>query len=324
MTDTIVRRWDDFGAPNLSGSKTLSAILDAVLVNGYGDKAGLGWTKPFGTASGVHVYQMPVGTPGYFLRVDDNGYAVDGFRYAKVTSYESMSDINTGTGKAPLPTTPDRFEAFGTWFYGKIGSTRGAWIILAGQGWFHLICEMHNGDPALPLDKALGHSHGGNAGHYYGLLHDTSQSDAYAIALSRGVGTLASTNIYYYIQCSHLMGDGRIFIHRASDQASGCISALSRSLYMNGPCNTRYPNNRGLIMTDNVKVIDYYRDANALPFEYRGTIPLVSVALHDAISMYNAGVRSLDTIVKDGVTYLCLFMPITSATPLCCFFALSY
>ncbi len=326
MTDVIVRRWDDFGAPNLSGSNTLSAVLDAVLVNGYGNSPGLGWTKPFGNVGGVHVYRMPTGTPGYFLRVDDSAYktAGDDYRYAKVTSYEDMSDINTGVGKVPLPDTSDKWQEFGTWFYGKVGYTRGAWIILAGPGWFHLICEMHSSTPALPFDKSAW-GIGGNALHYYGPLMDVSQSDAYAIALTRGIGSLDSWNIYYYMQNSHLMGDGRIFVHRASDQAASCITALSRNMGLNSYFDTRYPNNRGIIMMDDVKVIDYKRGAAVLPYEYRGIIPLVHVALHTGGSMYTAGVRSLDTIVKDGVTYLCIHAPGGNPdTPLCYFFALSY
>lgn len=63
-----VYRWDDAGAPSL-GTATgftpndLKAILTACLVNGYGSKAPLGWTKPFDDANGV-VYQNKVSAGG--------------------------------------------------------------------------------------------------------------------------------------------------------------------------------------------------------------------------------------------------------------------
>jgi hypothetical protein len=56
--------------------------------------APLGWTRPFATAANVAVYRLDAadGT-GMYLRVDDSGT-----RNARVTGYETMTDLSSGTG----------------------------------------------------------------------------------------------------------------------------------------------------------------------------------------------------------------------------------
>ena len=97
MTTTVYSS-ADASAPSLSGTiGSLIALLDACLINGYGAKAAIGWTKPF-SGTNVAVYRQPVGTSnGMYLRVDDTVA-----QYANVRGYETMSDINTGTGQFPL------------------------------------------------------------------------------------------------------------------------------------------------------------------------------------------------------------------------------
>lgn len=66
------------------------ALLDYLLVTLCG------WTKPFSGAN-IAVYKQPVGSNGFYLRVDDTHAS-----YAQVRGFETMSDVNTGTG--PFPT----------------------------------------------------------------------------------------------------------------------------------------------------------------------------------------------------------------------------
>lgn len=93
---------DDAGAPVLSGQAgALIALLDAVLVNGYGSKAGLGWTIAF-TAANKRVYRLnSVTQSGRYLRVDDTAA-----KYAVVNAYNAMTGIDTGTGGFPDTATP--------------------------------------------------------------------------------------------------------------------------------------------------------------------------------------------------------------------------
>jgi hypothetical protein len=90
-------RWDDASAPDLTGDVgSLVAVLDACLVNGYGAKAAAGWSTAY-TSTHLRAYRQGANSNARYLRVDDSGTGS-----ARVVGYETMSDINTGTG--PFPT----------------------------------------------------------------------------------------------------------------------------------------------------------------------------------------------------------------------------
>lgn len=84
----------DSGHPVLSGTiGSLIALLDACLVNGYGSKAGAGWSKAF-TGTNLAAYRQA--SSGAFLRIDDAAATV-----ARCVGYDTMSDVNTGTNDFP-------------------------------------------------------------------------------------------------------------------------------------------------------------------------------------------------------------------------------
>ena len=89
----------DVGAPTLNGTAgSIIAVLDACLVNGYGSRLPMGWTKEFSSPS-VGVYRALVGTR-YYLRVDDAATFVTA-NNCLVRAFETMSDVNTGTNTFP-------------------------------------------------------------------------------------------------------------------------------------------------------------------------------------------------------------------------------
>lgn len=124
---TVVIHSTDVGAPVLSNAAgSLIAILDYCLVGA------LGWTKPF---SGVNkaVYQMPPGSNGHFLRVDDTDGA-NGSN-ARLVGYETMSSIDVGT--APFPTATQ--VPGGSYAYkGGTGSGK-YWAFFGSGAFFHLV-----------------------------------------------------------------------------------------------------------------------------------------------------------------------------------------
>lgn len=86
----------DAGAPVLSGTAgALIGVLDACLVNGYGSKAGAGWTKAF-SGTNKAAYKQPVGSNGFYFRADDTGTTV-----ARIVGYEAMTGIDTGSAAFP-------------------------------------------------------------------------------------------------------------------------------------------------------------------------------------------------------------------------------
>jgi hypothetical protein len=92
-----VYRSDDVGAPVLTaGVGTLIAILDACLIDGYGERPPAGWDKPFMGAN-LAVYRAREGNR-FFLRVEDTHA-----QYASVRGYRAMPDLDSASG--PFPTT---------------------------------------------------------------------------------------------------------------------------------------------------------------------------------------------------------------------------
>ena len=123
-------KYDDVGAPQLTGEvgKVIS-VLDACLVNGYGSKSPAGWTKPF-SGTNKAVYRPPAGNRHYLRILNDNttidNYGNTAVGICRVIGYETMSDVNTGTGLFPttaqisggvcLHTTYDRSATIKPWW----------------------------------------------------------------------------------------------------------------------------------------------------------------------------------------------------------------
>jgi hypothetical protein len=97
MSESFLYTWEDIGAPVLTPSLGgIINVLKKVLVEGYGDKAGLGWEIVFEQAEKI-VFRNK-GTR-MFVRFDHSVTNYQVFTRA----YESMSDIDTGLFPCPDP-----------------------------------------------------------------------------------------------------------------------------------------------------------------------------------------------------------------------------
>ena len=106
MTTSVLYTSEDSGAPVLlSGvAGSLTSILLACLVNGYGAKSPLGWTCPYyDAANSIYVFRNnPTTGSGGFIRVNDSGVGyTQPFMYG-IKGYGSMSSINSGIAQMPL------------------------------------------------------------------------------------------------------------------------------------------------------------------------------------------------------------------------------
>jgi hypothetical protein len=100
------------GIPNQTATGTISQRI-----------APANWTKPF-SGTNLAVYRAPDVTGNrFFLRVDDTAT-----RNARVRGFETMSDVNTGTG--PFPTTATHAGAGGWWAKNQ-GATVSPWVVVA-------------------------------------------------------------------------------------------------------------------------------------------------------------------------------------------------
>src|SRR5574337_1914064 len=99
-----VYRSSDASAPVLTGQAgSLITVLDACLISGYGSKSPAGWAKPY-SGTNLAAYRAATGNRFYF-RVDDSGTVE-----ARISGYETMSDVNTGTGQFPTTAQISRSE----------------------------------------------------------------------------------------------------------------------------------------------------------------------------------------------------------------------
>jgi hypothetical protein len=135
----------DASAPSLTGAVgSLVALLDAVLVNGYGSQSAAGWTKPY-TATNKAVFRNSSSTgTGFYLDVDDSAPATA--KEARVRGYETMSAVATGTG--PFPTVAQMTSGLFVRKSTTADSTARPWYILADETVFYLFVE--SGDYTAP------------------------------------------------------------------------------------------------------------------------------------------------------------------------------
>lgn len=133
MTWTVYR-WDDASAPTLTGQAgtyDLITVLDACLVTGYGAKAAAGWTKPY-TGTGKAAFLQGTGSNGRYLRVDCSSSG----QYPRLRSYDTMSDVDTGTN--PVPTDEQISGGGYAMTSNGTGSTQRPWVVLADAKRFYL------------------------------------------------------------------------------------------------------------------------------------------------------------------------------------------
>lgn len=142
----LIYRSTDAGAPQLTGQAgSLVAVLDAVLVDGYGGgvdvKAPAGWTREF-MASNKRVYRNSIahGT-GTYLRVDDTGSEqLAEPRIAWMRAYEVMSDVDTGINPCPMPSQLARGSSV---FKSTVASSLSrAWTIIACNTYAYIFIDV--------------------------------------------------------------------------------------------------------------------------------------------------------------------------------------
>lgn len=172
-------RWDDTSAPVLTGQAgSLTTLLDAVLVNGYGSKTAAGWTTAFTTTNKRAYKQNTTGgvhPTGYHLYIDDTGPGGGGAREARACAFETMSAI-TPVGTGQVPNALQSGIGVGTLVIRKSNtndSTARRWYVVANGQTLYLFIEM--GDQSPPTIQGTGF--------VFGDFKSYKSGDAYAIMI---------------------------------------------------------------------------------------------------------------------------------------------
>lgn len=134
-----VYRSSDPGAPSLTGTAgSAIALLDAILVNGYGTKAAAGWTKEF-SGTNLAAYRMAAtgGGNGHYLRLDDTAPTM-----GRWIGYESMTGVSTGSG--PFPTESQQSDGFYLRKSSSADSTVRPWVAFANNRIIYLFTSAYS------------------------------------------------------------------------------------------------------------------------------------------------------------------------------------
>lgn len=130
--------------------------------------AGAGWTKPFsGTNKAAYLSGNPAAKQCY-LRVDESGVEA---RTARVVGYETMTDIDTGTG--PFPTNT---QVSGGYFWDKSNTASTAsreWFLIADDRIFYF----------MPVSTTNTPTNGGPF-YVFGDIAEWNSTDAYSVVIS--------------------------------------------------------------------------------------------------------------------------------------------
>lgn len=125
-----VYRWDDDSAPTLSASAgSLIALLDAVLVNGYGTKVAAGWTKAY---AGTNTAGYTNAGSGCGVLVAHTATATA----ARFYGYESITSEGVVTGR--FPTDAQLSGGLYSLLSSTADSTARPWLIVATEKYFYL------------------------------------------------------------------------------------------------------------------------------------------------------------------------------------------
>lgn len=172
-------RWDDPGAPQITtpygSANEVKAVLDACLVNGYGAKAPLGWSKVFDDSNGV-VYQNNVaaGGSGGMVRF----WPKSGNWNVGTTDFASAMTLQSAKSYV-ASNTPVRPS--GPWaFYHPVNTTAvKAWVLIGTAIGFYLFFHWYDGSKTSATSSYKMSNTAFSASCYVGDILSLLAGDAY-------------------------------------------------------------------------------------------------------------------------------------------------
>lgn len=163
----------DGSAPTLNNAAgSLITLLDAILVNGYGAKSALGWTKTY-SGTNQAAYTQGTGSNGFKLAVDDTTTG-----YATVRGYEAMTAVTTGT--LPFPTVAQQALASYCWHKSDSATTR-PWVAWGNERSVHICID------TTGIVNTTGMIH-----YHFGDVFSEAVTDAYCTVIGASIAATIS------------------------------------------------------------------------------------------------------------------------------------
>ncbi len=130
MTAPVYLSSEDDSAPVITPATlgTMVNFFQAVLVDGYGSKAGLGWTMPYkNTAGTIACFKNDA---GWYFQVDNAANVYTNPHVFKAHLFESMISETTGFGRVPDEVFYMSAGITGTPRWKIIGDSKGFWFLI--------------------------------------------------------------------------------------------------------------------------------------------------------------------------------------------------
>lgn len=246
MTQAVtVYRWDDPGAPQITtpggSANEIKAVLDAVLINGYGNKQGLGWSKVHDDINGV-VYRNSIaaGGSGGMIRFWPKVANWDGTLTAsgQTMLFESAADFITSSNS-------NKKGSFYS-FRHPVSSGEKAWVIIGTNSAFYFTLGNYSADNAYPpytINSAAKYNYSMFAGDYVSTVQDdASRFIAMAGAESGNSESRSWGNTFDYGMSTQdkVQTQNQIKIWAADNSNSHNYYAI-RTMYKSGSRDTVLP-----------------------------------------------------------------------------------
>lgn len=144
-----IYRSTDASAPVLTGQVgSLTALLLACLVNGYGSKAAAGWTNPF-SGTNARIFRPGSGVQHYFGVADDGSTAATA-KEGQLTGWETATawatNASPGSNTGPFPTNVQNALGVTMRKSATADATARAWAVIADARTCYVM--MFTGDQA--------------------------------------------------------------------------------------------------------------------------------------------------------------------------------
>lgn len=222
-----IYRNTDPSAPACSGvAGSLTTLLDAVLVNGYGAKSGLGWSI-VDSGTNWRVYRHnPISGSGYYLYVNDAAAGAGGAREALARGYQTW-DAVAHAGTQPFPTVAQMSG-------GKVlkksvtaDSTARPWMVIGNERCFYLFLDCNSGLRQVYFAGDITSYKPGDAGNYL-VSGGQTQNVAITNVISNtlltgsGIANYAASHIAGYFARSGFNGAASV---KATSQEAGQMNS---------------------------------------------------------------------------------------------------
>lgn len=245
MSAPVFYSSSDASAPSLTGQAgSLTALLTAILVNGYGTQPAAGWTVPFTGTNGA-VYKQGGGN-GFFLTVNDNGPGAGTFKEARASAAESTTAYSATFASSThlFPTAAQQANGMFIRKSATADATARQWYCIADDRTFYLF--VFTGDSA-------GFCLGYYFGDFYSLLTGDGFRTGFCAKTVENDATLSNDNLSklsatttsgttgHYVARAYT-GSGTALNEVACAEGCSTGSGVVGAAVIYGPSGLVYPN----------------------------------------------------------------------------------